>query len=366
MKNIRKTHPIIKMMNSSLIDLPVPSNISHFWNFGSMLGTCLSIQIITGIFLAMHFSADISIAFNCVDHIMRDVSGGWFTRLLHANGASLFFFAMYLHVGRGLYFNSFVLSLTWLSGIMLFLMTMMTAFLGYVLPWGQMSYWGATVITNLLSAIPYLGQTMVEWIWGGFSVNNATLTRFFSLHYLLPFVILLLVIVHFIFLHSQKSSNPLGVQKDVDKLPFHPYFSFKDISNIFLFLFILLLVNKLAPFSLMDPDNFSPANPLVTPAHIQPEWYFLFAYAILRAIPNKLGGVMGLLASILILAPLAAKSKMTQFKSMYLQNGLMWSFLLIFLALTILGTKAVESPFIEMGMLFTFLYFSWFIMLLTL
>jgi len=364
MINIRKTHPILKVINSSLVDLPAPSNISHFWNFGSILGICLSIQTLTGIFLAIHYSSDITTAFNCIDHIMRDVNGGWFVRFLHANGASLFFFRIYLHIGRGLYYNSFILSFTWLTGVLIFLITILTAFLGYVLPWGQISYWGATVITNLLSAVPYLGQILVEWIWGGFSVNNATLGRFFSLHYLFPFIIIFLVIIHLVFLHEQKSSNPLGLQNRVDKIPFHPYYLLKDFISARLIIFFLLLINKTNPFDLIDPENFTPANPLITPTHIQPEWYFLFAYAILRAIPNKLGGVIGLLMSILIILPLILKNKYTQFKNLLINNIYYWFFFTFFLILTWLGTKPVEEPFIQIRSYFTCLYFLWFLIIL--
>ncbi len=361
---LRKTHPLIKILNSSLVDLPAPSNISHFWNFGSLLGICLRMQLVTGIFLAIHYSSDIIAAFNCINHIMRDVNIGWFIRLLHANGASLFFLAIYIHMGRGLYFNSYVLSFTWLSGVILFLISILTAFLGYVLPWGQISYWGATVITNLLSAAPYVGQFLVEWIWGGFSVNNATLTRFFSLHYLLPFILIALVIIHLVFLHEQKSSNPLGIQTTADKIPFHPYFSLKDIVRALTILFLLVLINNVIPFILIDPENFTPASSLVTPAHIQPEWYFLFAYAILRSIPNKLGGVLGLLMSILIILPLAVTNKKTQQTSLNLKSFSFWSFVTTFFFLTWLGIKPIEEPFLSIGIIFTVIYFSWFIFLL--
>lgn len=364
MLTLRKTHPIIKIMNSSLVDLPAPSNIRHFWNLGSILGLCLSLQIITGIFLAIHYSSDIITAFNCIDHIIRDINIGWFVRLLHANGASLFFFSIYLHIGRGLYFKSYVLNLTWITGIILFLISIITAFLGYVLPWGQISYWGATVITNLLSAIPYLGTHLVEWVWGGFSVRNATLTRFFSIHYTFPFLILGMVILHLTFLHNQKSSNPLGLQNGSDKIPFHPYFRSKDTIRAFLILLILVLLNMWRPFSLIDPENFTPANPLVTPTHIQPEWYFLFAYAILRSIPNKLGGVVGLLMSILILIPLALKQSITQFNKIDNSPILFWRFFIIFLLLTWLGTCVVEEPFIVLGIISTLFYFSWFLIIL--
>jgi ubiquinol-cytochrome c reductase cytochrome b subunit len=245
----RKKWPIVNIINSALIDLPAPSNITHFWNFGSILGICLSLQIITGIFLAIHYSSDISLAFECVNHIMRDVNGGWIIRNIHANGASLFFFVIYLHIGRGLYFNSFVLNMTWAIGVVIFLISMLTGFLGYVLPWGQISYWGATVITNLLSAVPYLGNFLVEWVWGGFSVNNATLTRFFRFHYLFPFLILILVVFHLVFLHEQKSSNPLGIQIRCDKIPFHPYFFRKDLIRRVLFFFFFFFFKFLYPFS---------------------------------------------------------------------------------------------------------------------
>lgn len=364
MLTLRKTHPLLKIINSSLIDLPAPSNITHFWNFGSMLGICLSLQIVTGIFLAIHYSSDIRTAFLCIDHIMRDISGGWFLRLLHANGASLFFFRIYLHIGRGLYFRSYVLTFTWLSGIAIFLITILTAFLGYVLPWGQISYWGATVITNLLSAIPYLGQFLVEWVWGGFSVRNATLTRFFSLHYLFPFIILALVIIHLVFLHNQKSSNPLGTQNRPDKIPFQPYFSTKDAVRATLIIFALIVIINLKPFDLIDAENFAPANPLVTPTHIQPEWYFLFAYAILRAIPNKLGGVLGLLISILILVPLAIKNKLFQLNRHKARYNFFWFFSTLFIILTWLGTQPVEEPYVRIGAFATFLYFMWFLILL--
>lgn len=363
--NLRKSHPIIKIFNAALVDLPAPSNITHIWNFGSLLGLCLIIQILTGIFLAIHYSPNVLIAFECLDHIMRDVNTGWLTRLFHANGASLFFFAIYLHIGRGLYFKSYTLNITWTVGIIIFLITIITAFLGYVLPWGQISYWGATVITNLLSAVPYLGQFLVEWVWGGFSVNNATLNRFFSLHYLTPFLVSILVITHLFFLHEQKSSNPLGIQYRRDKIPFHPYFLNKDLTRNVLILFIFLRIIYLTPYALIDPENFTPANPLSTPTHIQPEWYFLFAYAILRSIPNKLGGVIALLLSILILIPLALPQKHTQFSKISPQHHMLfWPIVLIFLILTWLGIKPVESPFIELGILNTILYFLYFLVIL--
>jgi len=318
-------------------------------------------QIFTGIFLAIHYRANINIAFRCIDHIIRDVNMGWFIRLIHANGASLFFLAIFIHIGRGLYFKSYVLKFTWISGVLILLVSMLTAFLGYVLPWGQISYWGATVITNLLSAIPYLGTIIVEWVWGGFSVNNSTLNRFFSLHYLFPFIILMLVGVHLVFLHEQKSSNPLGIQNSTDKIPFHPYFSRKDLVRGVIALSLLTAIVLRNPFILSDPDNFIPANPLVTPAHIQPEWYFLFAYAILRSIPNKLGGVMALLRSILILLTLLSKSTNTQYNKLDLKHYRFWILVISFLFLTWLGIKPVEEPYLSLSILFTLRYFLWFV-----
>ena len=359
---IRKTHPVLSIINSALIDLPAPRNITHIWNFGSMLGICIVIQLITGIFLAIHYTSDISLAFSCVRHITRDVSNGWLIRLIHANGASLFFFIIYLHIGRGLFFNSYNLKITWAIGVTIFLITILTAFLGYVLPWGQISYWGATVITNLLSAVPYLGQYLVEWVWGGFSVRNSTLTRFFSIHYLFPFIILILIIIHLVFLHEEKSSNPIGIQISRDKIPFHPYFRIKDLTRLIFILFIFFLINIRIPFFFIDPENFIPANPLSTPVHIQPEWYFLFAYAILRSIPNKLGGVLALIISIIIIYPLSLKNNITQFNKTYIRTFSFWRFFIVFLFLTWLGIKPVESPFTSIGVIFTYIYFRWFIL----
>ena len=334
----RKYTPVINLLNKSLIDLPAPSNISHIWNIGSLLGFCVFLQTLTGIFLAIHYRANITMAFDCVNHIIRDISWGWLVRLLHANGASLFFFAIFIHIGRGLYYKSYHLNLTWVTGVLLFLISIATAFLGYVLPWGQISYWGATVITNLLSAIPYLGTILVEWVWGGFSVRNSTLNRFFSLHFTLPFLIIGLVILHLVFLHEQKSNNPMGIQSNSDKISFHPFFVYKDIVRLIFFVFCFIILNLILPYSLIDPDNFTPANPLVTPTHIQPEWYFLFAYAILRAIPNKLGGVLALLISILILLLLLVENKKVQNTLKEKKTVFFWYFAVTFLLLTWLGT----------------------------
>nr|QVM79164.1 cytochrome b [Aegolipton marginale] len=360
---LRKKSPLIRIINNSLIDLPTPSNISTLWNFGSLLGLCLGIQILTGLFLAMHYCPNVESAFNSVAHICRDVNYGWLLRTLHANGASFFFICLYIHIGRGMYYSSFYLKETWMIGVTIFFLVMATAFLGYVLPWGQMSFWGATVITNLLSAIPYLGTTIVQWVWGGFAVDNATLTRFFTFHFLFPFIVSAMVIVHLLFLHQTGSSNPLGTKSNIDKIPFHPYFSLKDIVGFLVMTFMLVSLSLSDPYLLGDPDNFTPANPLVTPVHIQPEWYFLFAYAILRSIPNKLGGVIALAMSIavLYLLPFINKSNIqsTQF---YPSNKLLfWSIMGIFLLLTWIGARPVEDPYIMVGQILTVVYFMFYV-----
>nr|QNP10043.1 cytochrome b [Ochthebius delgadoi] len=349
----------LDIVNGSLIDLPSPSNISIWWNFGSLLGLCLMIQIITGLFLAMHYTADIDLAFNSVTHICRDVNFGWLIRTLHANGASFFFICIYLHIGRGMYYGSYNLMMTWIMGVIILFIVMATAFLGYVLPWGQMSFWGATVITNLLSAIPYLGMSIVQWLWGGFAVDNATLTRFFTLHFLLPFIISAMVMIHLLFLHQTGSNNPLGTNSNIDKIPFHPYFSFKDIFGFIIMLMMLIILTLTNPYMLGDPDNFIPANPLVTPIHIQPEWYFLFAYAILRSIPNKLGGVIALVMSIAILLFLPfMNNKKIQSNIFYPMNKMMfWTLVTIIILLTWIGARPVEDPYIMIGQILTIMYF---------
>nr|QYX87502.1 cytochrome b [Microspingus lateralis]QYX87504.1 cytochrome b [Microspingus lateralis]QYX87505.1 cytochrome b [Microspingus lateralis]QYX87507.1 cytochrome b [Microspingus lateralis]QYX87508.1 cytochrome b [Microspingus lateralis] len=357
--NLRKNHQILKIINNALIDLPAPSNISTWWNFGSLLGLCLITQIITGLLLAMHYTADTNLAFSSVAHMCRDVQFGWLIRNLHANGASFFFICIYLHIGRGIYYGSYLNKETWNIGVILLLTLMATAFVGYVLPWGQMSFWGATVITNLFSAIPYIGQTLVEWLWGGFSVDNPTLTRFFALHFLLPFVIVGLTLVHLTFLHETGSNNPMGIPSDCDKIPFHPYYTIKDILGFMLMLALLVSLALFAPNLLGDPENFTPANPLVTPPHIKPEWYFLFAYAILRSIPNKLGGVLALAASILVLflMPLLHTSKVRSMTFRPLSQILFWSLVTDVLILTWVGSQPVEHPFIIIGQLASFMYF---------
>nr|YP_010045041.1 cytochrome b [Polyphylla gracilicornis]QPF96306.1 cytochrome b [Polyphylla gracilicornis] len=359
----RKKSPMIKIINNSLIDLPSPSNISTWWNFGSLLGLCLIIQLITGIFLAMHFTVSVDSAFNSIIHICRDVNYGWLLRTTHANGASFFFICLYLHVGRGIYYSSYYYTSTWTVGVIILFMVMAAAFLGYVLPWGQMSFWGATVITNLLSAIPYLGNTIVQWLWGGFAVDNPTLTRFFTLHFMLPFIISGMMLIHLLFLHQTGSHNPLGTNSNMDKIPFHPYFSLKDIVGFIVMTTILTTLILFKPYMLGDPENFSPANPLVTPTHIQPEWYFLFAYAILRSIPNKLGGVIALVLSIaiLLIMPLTNKKMMQSTQFYPLNKILFWIFLSIIVLLTWIGARPVEDPYILTGQMLTLLYFTYYL-----
>nr|YP_010263731.1 cytochrome b [Oyamia seminigra]UIX54786.1 cytochrome b [Oyamia seminigra] len=362
-KPMRTSHPLFKIANHALVDLPAPINISAWWNFGSLLGLCLVIQIATGLFLAMHFSAHIDLAFNSVAHICRDVNYGWLLRTLHANGASFFFICLYLHTGRGIYYGSYLFLHTWMIGVLILFLVMGTAFMGYVLPWGQMSFWGATVITNLLSAIPYLGIDLVQWVWGGFAVDNATLTRFFTFHFVLPFIVAAMVLIHLLFLHQTGSNNPLGLNSNIDKIPFHPYFSFKDIVGFIVMIMMLTILTLLEPYLLGDPDNFTPANPLVTPVHIQPEWYFLFAYAILRSIPNKLGGVIALVLSIAILfiLPFSSKSKFRSLQFYPVNQILFWNLLVIVILLTWIGARPVEDPYILVGQILTILYFSYYI-----
>ena len=364
MKNILNYNPIYKIIKISLISLPTPININLWWNFGSLLGITLILQIFTGLFLSFHYSPNINIAFASIIHINHDVNYGWLIHYLHINGASIFFFCIYCHIGRNIYYSTYFNKLTWIVGTIIILLLIGTAFIGYVLPWGQISYWGATVITNLLSAIPYIGINIVQWIWGGFSINNATLNRFYSFHFILPFILLFLVIIHLVYLHEIGSSNPIGLNRNLFKIPFNNFFTIKDIIGFNMFFIIIILITLINPFLLGDPENFNPANPLITPVHIQPEWYFLFAYAILRSIPNKLGGVIALLISILILIiiPFFNINKIQSNKFYFINKNLFWIFVNIFLLLTWIGINPVEDPFIIIGQLLTVLYFIYFIL----
>lgn len=357
---IRKSHPLIKILNNTLVDLPAPANISINWNYGSLLGLVLIIQLVRGIVLATRFSGHVDISFDSVIRLYQDSGYGWFIRLIHSTGASFFFLFIYLHIGRNLYYGSYVYSELWNIGVVIYLILIGTAFLGYVLPWGQMSYWAATVITNLLSAIPYLGTVVVEWVWGGFAVSNPTLTRFFALHYLLPFIILGLVVIHIFYLHQEGRRNPLGVPSHVNKVSFHYYYSVKDSFIFFIFFFFFLLFTLKYGYAFMDAENWIPANALVTPNHIQPEWYFLFAYAILRSIPNKLGGVVGLLLAVLVLFLFSVSRRGLYFSGFFyspVSRLLFWTFVSDFLLLTWLGRCPAETPYVEIAFLSTVAYF---------
>lgn len=360
---IRKSHPIIRVGNNALVDYPTPLNLSSWWNFGSLLGLCLVVQILTGLFLAIHYIAHVDLAFFSVSHLTRDVNYGWFLRFVHANGASFFFIFLYFHIGRGLYYGSFKAFHGWRVGVVLLFLVIATAFLGYVLPWGQMSFWGATVITNFLSAVPYIGGVLVEWIWGGFAVDNATLTRFYAFHFLVPFLILGMRIIHLVFLHEVGANNPLGINSFGDRISFHPYYSFKDLFGLILVLFILGFFVLIWPLVLGDPENFISANSLVTPIHIQPEWYFLFAYAILRAIPNKLGGVIALLISIMILffVPFLFCSFFRGEIFYPIGQFFFWLFVRVFFLLTWIGRCPVEVPYVFYGQILSFIYFFYFL-----
>jgi len=362
-----KSHPILGLLNSYMVDSPQPANISYLWNFGSLLGACLIIQILTGVFLAMHYTPSVDLAFISVEHIMRDVNYGWAVRYAHANTASFFFIFVYLHIGRGLYYGSYRSPrvLLWSIGVIILVVMMATAFLGYVLPYGQMSLWGATVITNLLSAIPWIGQDFVQLVWGGFSVSNATLNRFFSLHYLLPFVLAALAAMHLLALHQHGSGNPLGISGNVDRLSFHPFFTFKDLVTVFLFLLTLSIFVFYMPNVLGHSDNYIPANPMSTPASIVPEWYLLPYYAILRSIPNKLLGVIAMFASLLILLimPIVDTSRIRGNQFRPLMKFFFWVFVANFFILMWIGSQHPNSPFVEVGQVATALYFAWFVII---
>lgn len=362
-KPLRTTHPVIKIINGALIDLPAPINISVWWNYGSLLGLCLVIQTATGLFLAIHYTSNIDSAFSSVIHIIRDVNYGWLLRTMHANGGSIFFLFLYLHIGRGIYYGSYSIIETWNIGVLLLILTIATAFIGYVLPWGQIRFWGATVITNLFSAIPYLGKILVEWIWGGFAVDNPTLNRFFALHFLLPFILIAGAAGHILFLHQTGSNNPLGINRDSDRIPFHKYYSIKDILGYIIAILLFLTLLIFSPNLFTDPENFLSANPLVTPIHIQPEWYFLWIYAILRSIPNKLGGVIALALSLLILfiLPFSTLRNKTSLSFYPLRQILFWALTSTWLILTWIGGRPVEIPYVPIGQVATTAYFLYFL-----
>ena len=363
-----KKQPIVQLINEHLVDYPTPSNLTLFWNYGFLAGMCLSVQLVTGIALAMHYTPHVDLAFLSVEHIMRDVNNGWFLRYAHANGASMFFITVFIHIGRGLYYGSYMQprALVWSLGVVILLLMMATAFLGYVLVWGQMSFWAATVITNFFTAFPIVGDKIVTLLWGGFSVDNATLNRFFSLHYLLPFVITGIVIVHMSAVHQDGSNNPLGISSATDKISFFPYFFIKDtLSLVALLLFFSYFV-YFSPNTLGHSDNYIPGNPMVTPEHIVPEWYFLPAYAILRSIPNKLLGVLALFAAILVLFVLPFVSTSEVRSSLYrpLHQKLFWLLVIDYILLGYLGQQVPESPFIEIGQIASIYYFSYFLIII--
>lgn len=359
--SFRKSHPLVKIINSVLVDLPTPANLSVNWNYGSLLGLILTIQLVSGIILATRFSGHSDVSFESVIILCQDSNYGWLLRLVHSTGASFFFVFLYLHIGRGIYYGSYVFPEVWNLGVLIYLILIGTAFLGYVLPWGQMSYWAATVITNLLSAIPIFGKIVVEWVWGGFAVGNPTLTRFFALHYLLPFIVSVLVGLHLFYLHMYGSSNPLGITSNTNKVPFHYYYSVKDTFVFMVFLFVFMVFILKWGYLFIDAENFIPANPLITPTHIQPEWYFLFAYAILRSIPNKLGGVMALLFSVLFLFLFTLSSSKLLFRGFNfspISRLVFWSFIGNFFLLTWLGRCPAEEPFNAVALGCTVFYFT--------
>ena len=351
-------------LNNHLIDYPTPLNFNYWWGFGAMSSLCLAIQIASGIFLAMHYVPHVDYAFSSVEHIMRDVENGWLIRYFHSNGASLFFFSVYLHMCRSLYYGSYLnpRQYVWSSGVAILVLMMATAFIGYVLPWGQMSFWGATVITSIFSAIPLIGPSIVEWLWGGFSVDNATLNRFFSLHYLLPFAIAGVVVLHIALLHEHGSNNPLGIESKIDNIAFDPYYTIKDLIGFNILGLIFTFFVFFYPNVLGHPDNYIPADPILTPAHIVPEWYFLPFYAILRSVPSKLGGVilMGASLVMLVILPLLNGSSV---RSSYFRPAhtlMFWGFLVNCLLLGWVGQKVVEYPYQEIGVVTTTLYFAYF------
>ena len=361
---------LVSILDKHVIHYPTPINLNYAWSFGSLAGISLVIQILSGIFLAMHYTPHIDLAFSSVEHIMRDVKNGWFIRYVHANGASMFFIVVYCHIFRGLYYGSYMhpRQLLWCSGVIIFILMMATAFMGYVLPWGQMSFWGATVITSLITAVPLVGKAIVEWLWGGFTVSNATLNRFYSLHFLLPFIIAGLSLVHLALLHKDGSNNPLGIDSAVDKVPFYPYFVLKDLFALSLYFLMFGTLVYFYPNLLGHPDNYIPADPLHTPAHIVPEWYFLPFYAILRSIPNKLGGVLAMFGSLLILLLIpfinTSEIRSTTFRPLF--KIFYWLLVADFLILGWVGQKPVNDQYVFTGQVATVFYFAFFLVLIPL
>lgn len=356
---------ILNILHNHIVDYPTPKNFNYFYNFGVIAGIILVLQILTGVLLTMHYTPNTALAFLSVEHIMRDVNMGWFLRYAHANGASMFFFIVYLHIARGIFYSSYKTSIgLWISGVVIFILMMAAAFIGYVLPWGQMSFWGATVITNLFTAIPGVGPHIAFWLWGGFAVDNATLNRFFSLHYLVPFIIAALAIVHLVFLHMNGSTNPLIGPGKVDKIAFHPYFTLKDIFGLLVFFTLFSIIIFWYPNVLGHPDNYIYANPLVTPLHIVPEWYFLPFYAILRACPNKIGGIvlMGGALIILLFLPVLNRARAVNGIINPILNLSIYLFFSVFLLLGWLGAQPVEQPYIFISQICTFSYFCFFIL----
>lgn len=360
---MRRRDVLVKIVSGSLVDLPSPRRLRYLWNYGSLLGIFIIIQILSGLLLSFHFRGDVILSFDRVIHIMRDVRYGWVLRVIHANGASIFFLLIYIHVGRGIYYGSFKYEKTWLSGVTILLLSMATAFLGYVLPWGQISFWAATVITNLLSAVPYIGVMLVEWIWGGFAVGNPTLTRFFAFHFVLPFVILFIVVLHLFFLHETGSGNPIGLRSNCDKIIFHPYFRVRDIYGFILFITLYIFICLVMPYVFMDVENFILSDPLVTPVHIQPEWYFLFAYTILRSVPRRIGGVISLVISIFVLYffPFFYANRFRRVNIYIYVKCMFWYFVGNWLLLTWIGACIVELPYRLIGIIFRIYYFLSFI-----
>lgn len=357
--------PLLSVINEHLIEYPTPSNLNYFWGFGSLAGLTLLVQIGTGIFLAMHYTPHVDHAFLSVEHIMRDVDGGWLLRYMHANGASMFFVAVYMHMLRSLYYGSYASprEMVWCSGVVILLLMIITAFIGYVLPWGQMSFWGATVITSLASAIPVVGDQIVTWLWGGFSVDNATLNRFYSLHYLLPFLIASFSIVHLAALHQYGSNNPLGSESTIDKIAFYPYFYVKDLVGWCVFAILFSLFVYFMPNVLGHPDNYMPANPMSTPAHIVPEWYFLWVYAILRSIPSKLGGVAAIALVFVALLALpfihTSQTRSSTFRPLY--KKMFWLLVFDCIILVWIGQQSVEDPYILIGQIASVYFFFFFL-----